>query len=272
MGSNRLPWKRQQRSGLRERANEDGVQAVNFGYERVDEDEKRRLVREHFTRVARTYDRMNTVLSFGIHYLWKRKAVKLMGLGPGDRVIDVCGGTGDLAILAARRVGPSGRVVVVDFNPDMMQVGKEKFARDDAGKRIEFVEGDAQAIEFPDASFNAAMVGFGIRNVPHMDRGFSEMARVLAPGGVLMCLEFSQPKNAVFRALYDFYSLHVMPWVAQLVGRVGPSYRHLTESIRMYPPPEEVCTLLEELGLEQVRFQRLTNGIATIHLARKPMR
>jgi demethylmenaquinone methyltransferase/2-methoxy-6-polyprenyl-1,4-benzoquinol methylase len=241
-----------------------------FGYRRVTEAEKEKLVYRHFDTVARKYDVVNTLLSFGLHHLWKRTAVRLMGLRPGDRVLDVCGGTADLAIRAARAVGPAGRVVVYDINWAMMAAGWPKVANSSLALRISYIQGNAERLSCPDASFDAAMVGFGIRNLTHPEVGFQEMFRVLKPGGKMMCLEFSRPTTRWFSRLYDFYSFYVMPAVGKIMVGSWDAYTYLPESIRMFSQPEELSAVLREIGFTQVKFRRLTNGIAVIHLGVKP--
>ena len=240
-----------------------------FGYERIRTVAKTDRVIQHFNSVARHYDFMNSLLSFGIHYAWKRTAVRMLKLTPGDRVLDVCGGTGDLAILAARAVGPAGRVAIYDINRAMIEAGLHKVVNTDIGTRLWHVQGNAECIPFPDRHFDAAMVGFGIRNVTHMKRGFEEMYRVLKPGGKLMCLEFSKPTWPVFRWLYDFYSFYIMPFFGELLVGSKKAYTHLPESIRMFPLPNELSKLLKKIGFPQITYRRLTNGIAVIHLACK---
>jgi demethylmenaquinone methyltransferase / 2-methoxy-6-polyprenyl-1,4-benzoquinol methylase len=246
-----------------------GPEVAYFGYQRVSATEKGKLVHGHFDTVARKYDLMNTLLSFGLHHLWKWTAVRLLGLKAGDRVIDVCGGTADLALLAARAVGRQGRVIVYDINRAMMEAGLPKVVYSTLAPRVRFLQGDAERLSCPDASFDAAMVGFGIRNLTHPEAGFQEMHRVLKPGGKLMCLEFSQPVTPWFRWLYDFYSFHIMPAVGKLMVGSWQAYTYLPESIRMFSRPEEVSGVLEGLGFTQVRYRRLTNGIAVIHLGIK---
>jgi demethylmenaquinone methyltransferase / 2-methoxy-6-polyprenyl-1,4-benzoquinol methylase len=241
-----------------------------FGYQPVAPAEKEKLVHRHFDTVSARYDFMNTLLSFGMHYPWKWTAVRLLGLRAGDRVLDVCGGTADLALLAARRIGPAGRVVVYDINRAMMAAGRPKLAKAGLASRIALLQGDAEHLSCPDASFDAAMVGFGIRNLTHPELGFKEMHRVLKPGGRLMCLEFSQPVTRWFRRLYDFYSFYVMPLMGRLFVGSWQAYTYLPESIRMFAHPEEVSATLAGLGFTQIRYRRLTNGIAVIHLAVKP--
>jgi demethylmenaquinone methyltransferase/2-methoxy-6-polyprenyl-1,4-benzoquinol methylase len=240
-----------------------------FGYRRVSADEKGKLVHHHFNTVARRYDLLNTLLSFGLHHVWKWTAVKMMGLKPGDRVIDVCGGTADLALLAARPVGKAGRVVVYDINRAMMAAGLPKVIYSSLAPRIIFLQGDAERLSCPDAVFDAAMVGFGIRNLTHPEVGFREMYRVLKPGGKLMCLEFSEPVTPWFRRLYDFYSFNIMPAVGKLMVGSWQAYTYLPESIRMFSNPDELSGVLESLGFTQVRYRLLTNGIAVIHLGVK---
>jgi demethylmenaquinone methyltransferase/2-methoxy-6-polyprenyl-1,4-benzoquinol methylase len=240
-----------------------------FGYEAVPEAEKESRVRRHFNSVARHYDFMNTLLSFGIHYAWKRQSVRMMGLKPGERVLDLCGGTGDLAILASRRVGAGGRVVICDINWEMMAAGRDKVAASANGRRICHTQGNAEQIPFADGSFDAAMVGYGIRNVTHPEQGFREMFRVLAPGGVMMCLEFSKPTNPVFRSLYDFYSFHIMPELGEILAGSRQAYTHLPESIRTFPLPDELSEMLRGIGFARVGYRRQTNGISVVHVARK---
>ena len=246
-----------------------GGDEAYFGYERISTVAKTDRVIQHFNSVARHYDFMNTLLSFGIHYAWKRTAVRMLKLAPGDRVLDVCGGTGDLAILAARAVGPAGQVAIYDINRAMIKAGLHKMANTDIETRLWHVQGNAECISFPDRHFDAAMVGFGIRNVTHIQKGFEEMYRVLKPGGKLMCLEFSKPTWPVFRWLYDFYSFYIMPFLGELLVGSKKAYTHLPESIRMFPLPNELSKLLKEIGFSRITYRRLTNGIAVIHLAEK---
>lgn len=244
-------------------------ETAQFGFRKVPAKEKAHWVRNHFDTVAQKYDLMNTLLSFGIHYLWKRTAIKLLGLKPGDRVLDVCGGTGDLSILAVKKVHPSGRVYLYDINRAMMEMGRRKSTNAEARKKISFIQGDAEQMAFRSESFDAAMVGFGIRNLTHMEEGFKEMHRVLKPGGRLMCLEFSKPTWPWFRWLYDFYSFRIMPLIGLLFVGSRQAYTYLPESIRLFPSPEELRRRLEEIGFHQVAYRTLTNGIAVVHAGTK---
>lgn len=245
-------------------------QTAYFGYRQVSAAEKTKLVHQHFDTVARRYDLLNSLLSFGMHHLWKRAAVRLMQLKPGDKVIDVCGGTADLAIRAARVIGRSGKVIVYDINWAMMAAGWPKVANSLLGSWIGYIQGDAEHLSCPDTSFDAAMVGFGIRNLTRPVVGFQEMFRVLKPGGTLMCLEFSKPKTTWFRWLYDLYSFTVMPALGKIMVGSWAAYTYLPESIRMFAQPEELAATLENIGFTQVRYRRLTNGIAVIYLGVKP--
>ena len=240
-----------------------------FGYQRIPGNEKADRVQRHFDAVAGRYDLMNSLLSLGIHHTWKKQAIERFGLRPGDRVLDVCGGTGDLSVLAAQKVGASGRIVLYDFNAKMMAAGRGKVLGTREAGPVSHIQGDAESMSFPDCSFDAAMVGFGIRNLTHMDKGFEEMYRVLKSGGKMLCLEFSKPTFPPFRWLYDVYSFTIMPYLGQIIVGNKQAYLHLPESIRTFPLPDALRGMLEEIGFIEVRYQRLTNGIAVIHLARK---
>jgi demethylmenaquinone methyltransferase/2-methoxy-6-polyprenyl-1,4-benzoquinol methylase len=247
----------------------DAEKTTHFGYFTIPEKEKVEWVRLHFNSIARKYDYMNTLLSLGIHYQWKRMAVKSMGLRSGDLVLDVCGGTGDLARMAAERVAPSGSVVLYDINWEMMAAGRPKTKASPHRDLVSLVQGDAEALTFPDNCFDAVMVGFGIRNLTHFEEGFRQMHRVLKAGGIFMCLEFSEPVTPWFRQLYDFYSFHIMPCLGRVLAGCQPAYTYLPESIRLFPNPDELKSILERIGLRDVTYRRLTGGIAVIHLGKK---
>ena len=230
---------------------------------------KAQLILGYFDSVARKYDMMNTLLSFGIHHIWKRTAVRMMGLNIGDRVLDVCGGTGDLAILAAGAVRPAGHVTLYDFSSAMINAGRFKKNNSSIRNRVQYIQGDAQEISFQEQSFDAAMVGFGIRNVIDMKKAFKEMYRVLKPGGKMMCLEFSKPTSPLFRLLYDYYSFYIIPFLGKSITGSIQAYTHLPESIRTFPSPEKLSDIIKIIGFLHITHKKLTNGIAVIHLAKK---
>lgn len=242
---------------------------VSFGNRSVGAAEKKRLVQDQFTPIAATYDRADAVLSLGLHFLWKRAAVRQLRLKPGDRVLDVCGGTADLALLAARRVGPDGRAIVCDLNRPMMDAGRAKSRTARYGGVVTFAQGDAEALPFPDASFDAVTIGFGLRNLVDLDRGLREISRVLKPGGRFAGLEFTLPRRRSLRALYDFYSRRLMLPAARLItGTAGP-HRYLVESIRVFAEAGDIPGGLVRAGIGEVAVHPLSLGLATIYAGRK---
>ncbi|HPJ95667.1 MAG TPA: bifunctional demethylmenaquinone methyltransferase/2-methoxy-6-polyprenyl-1,4-benzoquinol methylase UbiE [Syntrophales bacterium] len=248
----------------------DRKTTTSFGYRQIAVDEKAGYVLRHFNSIAAQYDFMNTLLSLGIHYFWKRSAVKAARLKDGALVIDVCGGTGDLAMLAAKGIGARGRVIVYDINLAMLKNGLPKIRKFALDGQIACVQGDAEVMAFPSDCFDAAMIGFGIRNVTHIETCLQEMYRVLKPEGRFMCLEFSLPVTPWFRFLYDFYSFCVMPVIGRLLVGNREAYLHLPESIRMFPSPDVFSRMVMEAGFRDVRYERLTNGIAVIYTGVKP--
>ena len=240
-----MEWKTPQWFGAADRraqldAHIDQADIAHFGYRRMPTAEKVDWVRRHFNRVAPKYDFMNTLLSFGIQYAWKRAAIRMMGLSRGDRVLDVCGGTADLSIMAARQIGAGGLCVVYDINRAMLKAGQPKAARTPGGERIHFTQGDAEHITFPDHTFDAAMVGFGIRNVTHMEQGFREMHRVLKPGGTFV-VTFSNrwfpPK--VIKVWQDAHEFERVGLVMEYFLRDGLFGDLHTRSIRGLPRPAD---------------------------------
>lgn len=240
------------------------TRTAKFGFTSYAESEKIQRVNRHFNTIASRYDMMNTVLSFGIHYLWKQKAVGLMDVKPGDKVLDVCGGTGDMAGMSAAKAGKRGLSIVYDINWKMIGQGRKKKLKD-----VSFTQGDAECICFPDNSFDAVSIGFGIRNVTHLETGFREIFRVLKKGGTMCCLEFSRPENLFFRHLYDIYSFRIMPVLGKLFTGSAEAYTAFPESIRAFPLPDELSRILKDIGFRKIQVKKLTNGIAVIHRAGK---
>lgn len=227
------------------------------------------VVRRYFGAIARRYDLANDILSFGLQRAWKRRAVRCLQLQPGDRVADLCGGTGDLAILAAPRVAPQGRVYLIDFTREMLLVGREKVGAAGLGHLIHPIQGDVLRLALSDESLDGVIVGFGVRNLTDMAQGFREMHRVLKPGGRLVCLEFSHPTPAWFARLYELYSRFLIPLAGKIIAGNAAAYTYLTTSIRAFPTAPELAALLTELGFSQVTWVPLTRGIAVIHVGVK---
>ena len=236
---------------------------TDFGYERVPVGDKARRVRGVFDSVAGKYDLMNDLMSVGLHRLWKRFAVAATRVRPGMRVLDLAGGTGDLALHFARRVGSTGEVVLTDINGTMLAGGRDRLVNE--GLILPVVQCDAESLPFPDAHFDCVSIGFGLRNVTRKERALSEMRRVLRPGGVAAVLEFSR----VFPPLgpmYDWYSFTVLPRLGQLAAGDGDSYRYLAESIRMHPDQAALKSVMEEAGFDRVEFHNLAAGVVALHL------
>ncbi len=242
---------------------------THFGRKIVPEKEKEGLVREVFDTVASKYDLMNDLMSLGTHRLWKKDLARETRLRAGQLALDVAGGTGDIALLMARQVGPEGRVVVYDINHEMLSEGKKKCVDRGVLKGLDFVQGNGESISFPDNTFHAVTVGFGIRNVTHLERAFSEMTRVVKPGGRVICLEFSHVKNPVMKKLYDAYSFSVIPAVGERVTGNRSAYEYLPESIRLFPPQEKLKEMMLGAGLYKVWYRNIFGGIAALHIGVK---
>lgn len=238
------------------------MKTTDFGYRQVAEDEKARRVAGVFHSVAARYDLMNDLMSAGLHRLWKRFTVEQSLVRPGERVLDVAGGTGDLAKLFARRVGSAGSVVLTDINASMLGVGRDRLL--DAGLIIPIVRCDAERLPFPAESFDCVSVAFGLRNMTHKDAALAEMRRVLRPGGRLLVLEFSRVWKPL-APLYDAYSFQVIPRLGKLVVDDAESYRYLAESIRVHPDQETLKRMMEEAGLERVEYFNLAAGVVALH-------
>ena len=241
------------------------AETTHFGFKTVAETEKEHLVADVFHSVADKYDLMNDLMSFGIHRLWKRFTIDCAGVRPGQKILDLAGGTGDLTAKFSRLVGDTGEVVLADINDSMLKVGREKLRNKGLVSNIRYVQANAENLPFPDNYFDLITIGFGLRNVTHKDKALASMYRALKPGGRLLVLEFSKPTNAVMSKLYDFYSFKVLPKMGQLVAKDSDSYQYLAESIRMHPDQETLKGMMEEVGFEQVTYHNLTQGVVALH-------
>ena len=238
---------------------------TDFGFEKVAWAEKAERVRSVFASVAAKYDVMNDLMSLGVHRLWKRFALSLTGLKPGQQALDVAGGTGDLSVGMLRQVGKTGRVVLSDINADMLQVGRDRLLDLGLTGNIECLVADAEKLPFDDNSFDCVTIAFGLRNVTDKDAALRSMYRVLKPGGQLLVLEFSTPVAPGLKPLYDAYSFNVLPWLGQVIANDAASYRYLAESIRMHPNQETLLRLLQAAGFAQARYHNLSGGIVALH-------
>lgn len=239
---------------------------THFGFQTVDEGDKARRVRGVFDSVASRYDVMNDLMSGGLHRLWKRYAVTVANARPGQQVLDIAGGTGDLSLAFARQVGPSGRVVHTDINEAMLREGRTRLL--DAGVVLPTMVCDAEKLPFADASFDIVTVAFGLRNMTHKELALAEMHRTLKPGGRLLVLEFSRVAKPLEKA-YDWYSFNVLPKLGQLVAGDAESYRYLAESIRMHPDQESLRQMMKGVGFGHVDVHNLTGGVVALHLGIK---
>ena len=239
---------------------------THFGYQSVEEAEKARHVRSVFDSVASRYDIMNDVLSMGLHRVWKAYTVGVAAIQPGMRVLDIAGGTGDLARAFAARVGEQGCVVLTDINEAMLRTGRDRLL--DEGKVIPTAACDAEHMPFPDGSFDLASVAFGLRNMTHKEAALAEMCRVLRPGGRLLVLEFSRPAPLLQKP-YDFYSFKLMPLLGKLIAKDADSYRYLAESIRMHPDQATLKGLMKDAGFGHVDVHNMAGGIVALHVGIK---
>ncbi len=238
---------------------------THFGYRDVPEADKAKLVGEVFTSVARKYDVMNDLMSLGVHRLWKRYFVGTSGVREGDAVLDLAGGTGDIAALLLPKVGAKGRVVVGDINGDMLRVGRDRLLDRGLVRGLDWSQMDAEALPFPDKSFDCVTMAFGLRNVTHKDKALSEIHRVLKIGGRALVLEFSAVKSELLKPIYDFHSFQVLPRIGAMVAGDEASYRYLAESIRKHPDQETLKAMMETAGFARVDVRNLSAGIVAIH-------
>ena len=240
-------------------------ETTHFGFRDVPVGDKKKLVGEVFSSVARQYDLMNDLMSLGIHRVWKRYFVGTSGVKRGDRVLDLAGGTGDIAALLHDRVGDTGSVVLGDINAQMLGVGRDRLTDRGLVRGLEYVQLNAEALPFPDRSFDLVTIAFGLRNVTDKQKALGEMHRVLKVGGRALVLEFSQVKPEWFRPVYDFHSFQVLPRLGRLFAGDADSYRYLAESIRKHPPQEELQAMMQAAGFDRCDHRNLSAGICAIH-------
>lgn len=235
---------------------------THFGFEQVDESQKAQRVAGVFTSVAGNYDIMNDLMSAGLHRLWKAFTIQIANPRPGERVLDVAGGTADLSLAFAKRVGDSGQVWLTDINHAMLTRGRDRMV--DHGYTHPAAQCDAEKLPFPDNHFDIVTVAFGLRNMTHKEQALAEMRRVLRPGGRLLVLEFSKVWEPLSPA-YDFYSFKILPWLGDKVAKDAESYRYLAESIRMHPDQETLKGMMQSVGLERVEYFNMTAGVVALH-------
>ena len=244
------------------------VKTTHFGYKEVGVDDKQGLVREVFDSVATNYDLMNDVLSMGAHRLWKRYTIASSNVKEGDRILDIAGGTGDLALKFREKVGDSGQVILTDINGAMLEEGRKSLI-DRGVFDVEFVQANAERLPFEDNSFDCVSIAFGLRNVTDKEAAIRQMFRVLKKGGCLLILEFSKVENEMLEKFYDFYSFNVMPKLGGLLADDEQSYQYLAESIRKHPDQEALKTMVIDAGFDLCEYQNLSGGIVALHKAIK---
>ncbi len=237
---------------------------THFGYQHVLVEDKARKVAQVFHSVADRYDIMNDLMSFGVHRLWKRVALHLVSAARGQRMLDLAGGTGDLALGLARQVGAEGEIVVCDINRAMLRRGRDWLLDRGVAGNIHYVQANAECLPFPDDHFDGITIAFGLRNFTHQEVALESMLRVLRPGGRVLILEFSKPYRWV-APVYDLYSFKVLPLLGKLIANDSASYRYLAESIRMHPDQESLQTMMEYAGFERCEYFNLSAGIVALH-------
>jgi len=245
--------------------NDKNEESIDFGYQKVDRNQKKNLVANVFQSVAAKYDVMNDLMSFGIHRLWKRYTIDCSGVRRGMKVLDIAGGTGDLTVQFSRRVGSEGEVVLADINDAMLKVGRDRLRDSGVIGNVRYVQADAEELPFEDNTFDVITIAFGLRNVTDKDKALRSMLRVLKPGGRLLILEFSKPVSATLNQVYDFYSFNILPKMGQVVANDSDSYQYLAESIRMHPDQETLKAMMNSAGYEKVDYQNMTGGVVALH-------
>jgi len=245
------------------------LQTTHFGYEQVPVDEKVNKVADVFHSVADKYDLMNDLMSAGVHRLWKRYTIETSGAKKGDTILDLAGGTGDLAIKFTRIVGPEGLVTLSDINGSMLENGRERLTNMGIAGNIEYVEANAESLPFDDNKYNIVTMAFGLRNVTDKEAALKSIYRVLKPGGKLMVLEFSKPVVPGLGTIYDQYSFKLLPLIGKLVANDEESYRYLAESIRMHPDQDTLKGMFEDAGFERCSYHNMTGGVVALHIGYK---
>jgi demethylmenaquinone methyltransferase / 2-methoxy-6-polyprenyl-1,4-benzoquinol methylase len=243
---------------------------THFGFKNVRAEEKAGKVADVFHSVASKYDIMNDLMSLGIHRIWKKLTIESSGVRPGHRVLDIAGGTGDLTMQFAKRVGEQGQVILADINSSMLNVGRDRLLDRGYGSNIDFVQANAETLPFPDNYFNCVSIAFGLRNVTDKDKALASMARVLKPGGRLLVLEFSKPSNDLLSKVYDKYSFSALPFMGKLITNDSESYKYLAESIRMHPDQDTLKGMMENAGFANCRYHNMSGGIVALHTGIKP--
>jgi demethylmenaquinone methyltransferase/2-methoxy-6-polyprenyl-1,4-benzoquinol methylase len=238
---------------------------TDFGYERVKTAEKAGRVREVFDSVAAQYDLMNDLMSGGLHRLWKRFTIELSAVRSGQTVLDIAGGTGDLAAKFSKLVGADGKVILADINAAMLSVGRDRLIDKGALSNIDVVQADAQFLPFEDNSIDCITIAFGLRNVTDKAKALRSMHRVLKPGGRVLVLEFSKPTSPLLSKVYDAYSFSALPAMGKLITDDADSYRYLAESIRKHPDQESLLEMVEDAGFIDCRYHNMTGGIVAVH-------
>ena len=238
---------------------------THFGFQQVPVGEKAKRVADVFHSVADNYDIMNDVMSLGIHRIWKRFTLSQTGLKAGQKVLDLAGGTGDLAMKMAGMVGSSGQVVLSDINGSMLRRGRERLTDNGIAGNIEYVQANAECLPFPDDTFDCITIAFGLRNVTDKDKALRSMNRILKPGGRLLVLEFSKPVTPGLAPVYDIYSFKLLPLMGKLIAKDAESYQYLAESIRMHPDQQTLKGMMDEAGFSKTKYHNLTGGIVALH-------
>jgi demethylmenaquinone methyltransferase/2-methoxy-6-polyprenyl-1,4-benzoquinol methylase len=243
---------------------------TDFGYEQVAVEEKAGRVANVFHSVAARYDLMNDLMSGGVHRLWKRFTIELAAARPGQTILDIAGGTGDLSYAFAKKVGPDGLVVLADINESMLNVGRDRLTDRGIAGNLQYAQADAQYLPFPDNTFDCITIAFGLRNVTDKDLALRSMLRVLKPGGRLLVLEFSKPQNPLLEKAYDTYSFKLLPFMGKVVANDADSYRYLAESIRMHPDQETLKGMMDAAGFVNTEYHNMTGGVVALHKGIKP--